>query len=132
MKISGSDLAKEFGVSRMRISQLTSEGIIAKDSGGKYDVLVCFRAYCGLLRKALAARPVPMSGSKTPTINAARLKLIEAQASMQEIALAKERGQLVSIRDLELAWTEIIVSTKARILAFPRARLRSVWENPVR
>lgn len=117
MKISGSKLAAEFGVSRMRVSQLAAEGVIPKGRDGKFDVLEAYRAYCSFLRKALAARPVPEPGAKHGTIVDARRRKITADAEMAELELARERGQLVSIADVEREMTNLIVTTKARMMA---------------
>jgi phage terminase Nu1 subunit (DNA packaging protein) len=50
------------------------------------------------------------------------LRLISARADEQELELAQKRAELVSIADVEKEMTDLVATTKARILTVP-ARL---------
>lgn len=91
--------------------------MVPKGSDGRFDLILCYRAYCGFLRKALASRPVPEAGAKHGTIVDARRRKLDADASMAELELARERGRLVAIADVEKEMTDLIVTTKERMLA---------------
>jgi phage terminase Nu1 subunit (DNA packaging protein) len=97
---------------------------------GRFDLVVCLKWYVRFLQEALRSRPVPEAGAKHGTIVDARRRKLDADASMAELNLARERSQLVSIRDVEFAWSEIILSAKARLLAVPaRAAPKCIGES---
>jgi hypothetical protein len=50
------------------------------------------------------------------------LRLLSTKADLAEIVLAQQRRELVSIADVEKAMTDLVVTTKARLMAVP-ARL---------
>ena len=51
-----------------------------------------------------------------------RLRLLRADVDLREIELARERGQLVQIDDVEKEMAALVLTTKARVMAVaPRA-----------
>ena len=46
-----------------------------------------------------------------------RVRLLRAYADMREIDPAKERSQLLAIPDVEQIFTDLVLTTKARIMA---------------
>lgn len=46
-----------------------------------------------------------------------RVRLLRADADMREIELAKKRSQLVALSDVEAAMTDLVLTTKARVMA---------------
>jgi len=48
-----------------------------------------------------------------------RVRLLRAHADLREIELAKQRSQLIAIADYERTIADLILMTKARILAIP-------------
>jgi hypothetical protein len=47
------------------------------------------------------------------------VRLLRAKADLRELKLATERGQLVAIQDIEASVTDLVLTTKARIMAIP-------------
>ena len=48
-----------------------------------------------------------------------RVRLLRADADLREMELAKERGLMVALPDVESALTDLVLTTKARIMAIP-------------
>jgi len=48
-----------------------------------------------------------------------RVRLLLAEANLKEIELAKQRSQLIALDDVEQAMTDLVLTTKARIMASP-------------
>jgi hypothetical protein len=48
-----------------------------------------------------------------------RVRLLRADADLREMELAKERGLLVALPDIEATLTDLVLTTKACILAIP-------------
>ena len=48
-----------------------------------------------------------------------RVRLLRADADLREIELAKERALLVAIPDVEELLTDLVLTTKARIMSIP-------------
>jgi len=94
MKASGAQLAKIIGVSPARISQLKADGIIATDSGAKFDVPKSVQAYIAFLE----------TGALSPEIAAARSKLIEQQTRRLRLANDRTEKTLVSADDVQQVW----------------------------
>ena len=47
------------------------------------------------------------------------MRLLSARADLNELDLASKRRELVSIADVEKQMTDLVITTKARILAVP-------------
>lgn len=108
-------LANLFGLTERRIEQLVKEGM-PKERRGKYDLLKCVRWYVRFLQTALEKKAIPMGDGYVGERDE-RIRLIRSNADLNEIELAKQRGQLVAIQDVEKAMTDLVLTTKARILA---------------
>jgi phage terminase Nu1 subunit (DNA packaging protein) len=118
------DLANLFGISERRVQQLVKEGL-PRESRGQFDFVGAVKWYTRYLHAALERKAVPTgSGDSKGYVGEreARIRQITATADLKELELAEKRGQLVAIHDVEIAMTDLVVVTKARIMAIP-ARL---------
>jgi hypothetical protein len=75
--------------------------------------------YIRYLQAALEKKSVPLAGGGYAGEREERVRLLRAEADLKEIELAKERSQLVSIQDVEKEMTDLVLITKARIMAIP-------------
>jgi phage terminase Nu1 subunit (DNA packaging protein) len=104
-----------------RIQQLNGEGL-PRVTRGKYDVDEVLDWYIAHLEKRLNGE------SDEDTDNVAQrkheLRLLAARADLQELDLAAKRRDLVAVADVEKQMTDLVITTKARILSVP-ARLAS-------
>ncbi|MCU1317434.1 MAG: hypothetical protein JWN63_2756 [Candidatus Acidoferrum typicum] len=108
-------VASFLNLDERRIHQLVKLGM-PRESRGKYDPIKCAHFYIRYLQRALEKRAVPLDGGFVGE-REERVRLLRADADLREIELAKERGQLVAIQDVEHAMTDLVLITKARILA---------------
>lgn len=46
-----------------------------------------------------------------------RVRLLRSQADLSEIELSKQRSQLVATQDVEMAMNDLVVTTRARVMA---------------
>lgn len=108
-------LANLFGITESRIHQLAKEGL-PKERRGKFDLLKCVRWYVKYLHAVIEKKAVPMGDSYVGE-REERIRSIRADADLKEIELAEKRSQLVSIQDVEKSMTDLVLTTKARIMA---------------
>lgn len=90
MLVTGAELARILGLSKARITQLTSEGVLEK-SGGKYDDAKGVQAYIAFLE----------TGVLSPELASHRAKLIEQQTRRLKIANDRQERQLVPFADVQ-------------------------------
>lgn len=110
-------LMQAFNVTERYIGQLVKEGM-PREARGKYDLGKCMLWYLRYLQAVVRRR----SGSEIPddqgrTEARERLRLLSAEAELKEIELARERGQFIALPDLAKMLTDLVITTKARILA---------------
>jgi phage terminase Nu1 subunit (DNA packaging protein) len=125
-------LAAALNVTDRRVQQLTKEGL-PKELRGKYDLGKCMLWYIRYLQAALEKSKVPLDGGHGGEYVGARdekVRLLRAEAELKEIELAQQRGQLMAIADVESEMTELVLTTKARIMAIaPRVAPELVGES---
>lgn len=109
-------LAVIINLTKSRVFQLVAEGM-PKELRGKYDVDKCTGWYIRYLQAALEKKAVPMEGGEIVSEREERVRNLRAAADLKEIELARARGLLVSIEDVEREMTELVLTTKARVMA---------------
>jgi phage terminase Nu1 subunit (DNA packaging protein) len=110
-------LTQALNVTEQWIGKLVKEGM-PKEARGKYDLGKCMLWYIRYLQAALKRR----GGNQTPdeegrTEQRERLRLLSAEAELKELELARERGDFIALPDLEKMLMDLVLTTKARILA---------------
>lgn len=108
-------IAQRLKITPRRVQQLVAEGL-PREARGRYDVDQVLDWYIARLEKQIAGQS-DEEGSLT--YNKERARDRAAAADLKEIQLAKERRLLIAIPDMEKAMTDLVVSTKAAILAVP-------------
>jgi len=112
-------IAERLRLTPRRIQQLNGEGL-PRVTRGKYDVDAVLDWYIAHLEKRLAGESDEDSHNVSQRKH--ELRLLAAKADLQEIELATKRRELVSVVDVEKQMTDLVITTKARILSVP-ARL---------
>jgi len=110
-------VASALNLSTQRVQQLVKEGM-PRESRGQYDPVKCMLWYIRYLQNALEKRAVPLEGGFVGE-REERVRLLRADADLREMELAKERGLMVSIYDVERVMTDLVLTTRARIMAIP-------------
>ena len=111
-------VASALNLTEQRVQQLVHEGL-PREGRGQYDPVKCLLWYVRYLQKALEKKAVPTLEGGFIGEREERVRLLRADADLREIELAKERGQLVALPDIEAALTDLVLTTKARIMAIP-------------
>lgn len=103
-------------LTEQRIGQLVKEGL-PKEARGQYDPIKCAHFYIRYLQQALEKKAVPTLEGGYAGEREERVRLLRADADLREMELAKERGLLVAIQDVEKEMTDLVLTTKARVMA---------------
>jgi phage terminase Nu1 subunit (DNA packaging protein) len=111
-------IAQLLNLSEQRIHQLVKVGM-PREARGQYDPMKCMQWYIRYLQAALEKKSVPMADGGYAGVREERVRLLRAEADLKEIELAKQRGTLIAIADVEAEMTELVLTTKARIMAIP-------------
>src|SRR5215469_7783064 len=112
-------VSKALNVSERRVQQLAKEGL-PKEDRGRYDLGKCMLWYIRYLQAALEASGRRDSGdAEFIGAREERARLLRAEAELKEMELAKQRGQLVAIADVEQEYSNLAHAIKARIMAIP-------------
>ena len=109
-------LAEFFGLTKQRVHQLVAEGL-PRELRGKYDLDKAARWYIRYLQAAIEKRAIPMDGDELVSEQKERVRKLRLDADLKEIELARERGQLVAVEDVEKELSDLVLTTKARIMA---------------
>jgi phage terminase Nu1 subunit (DNA packaging protein) len=122
-------LMKEFGITDRWVHRLVESGM-PKTSHGKYDLLICYRWYVHFLQAAVRKRSLFTEADGEKSLAQERLRRLAAEADLKEIELAKQRGQLIALDDIEKTLTDLVLTTKACIMAIaPRLAPELVGET---
>jgi phage terminase Nu1 subunit (DNA packaging protein) len=122
-------LAGAMNVTTRRVAQLVHEGL-PREERGKYDLAKCLLWYIRYLQNALEHRGVPTPDGEVSSMKEERLALLRVDRELREIELAEKRGSLVSIADVEKTLSDLVPTTKARIMGIaPRLAAELVGES---
>jgi phage terminase Nu1 subunit (DNA packaging protein) len=111
-------VASALNLDERRIQQLVKEGM-PREARGQYDPVKCMLWYIRYLQQALEKKAVPTLEGGFVGEREERVRLLRADADLREMELAKERGLLVALPDIEATLTDLVLTTKARIMAIP-------------
>jgi phage terminase Nu1 subunit (DNA packaging protein) len=108
-------------VTARRITQLRYEGRIPSLPAGRYRLGEAVVAYAAILRRASGAgsQDEDAGASSGGDLDAARVRLITAQAEAREMLNARMRAEVVSASDLDVVARALCDAVKAAVLAFP-------------
>jgi phage terminase Nu1 subunit (DNA packaging protein) len=115
--ISIKEIAAALNLTTARIHQLVQEGL-PKKLRGKYDRDECTGWYIRYLQALVEKKVIMDEGGKIfASEREERLRQLRADADLTEIKLARERGQLVLVSEVEKEMADLVLTTKARMLA---------------
>ncbi|MDI6026090.1 hypothetical protein QBK99_07810 [Corticibacterium sp. UT-5YL-CI-8] len=108
------DLAAFWGVDGRTVRKLVSEAAIEKLEDGRFDVSECTKRY--LKRLVVSAK---VRNSNDPELRAQKLRIAQEQADQLELKNQEKRGELVSAKDVESEWADVLRTVRAGLLAVP-------------
>lgn len=109
-------LAEFLKLTKQRVHQLVQEGL-PRELRGKYDLDRAARWYIRYLQAAIEKKAIPLEGQELVSEQRERVRKMKLDADLKEIQLARERSQLVAIDDVEKEMADLVLTTKARIMA---------------
>jgi phage terminase Nu1 subunit (DNA packaging protein) len=109
--VSARELAPLLGITANRLTVLAKDGVIPKQGRAAYPLKDAVRAYVEFTRENPGGRKRESSEAKE--------RLTLAQAERAEVALARDRGELLSADEVRAEWLSVVADLKARLLALP-------------
>jgi phage terminase Nu1 subunit (DNA packaging protein) len=112
-------VAEALHLDARRIQQLAKEGL-PREGRGKYDSVKCLRWYVRYLQEKLGRSFENHGGAGESTgLTDQRLRGMMAATELKEMDLALKKGLTINISDVQAAWSELVLMTKARLMAIP-------------
>jgi phage terminase Nu1 subunit (DNA packaging protein) len=90
-------LAEILNLTRRRINQLTEQGVLTRSARGKYDLLVCVKAYVRYLQAGMKDKSAMSADGDLVSTKQERALMLSAQRQREELKLAHERGDTMSV-----------------------------------
>lgn len=111
-------IANALNIEPRRVQQLVKEGM-PREKRGQYDPAKCMIWYIRYLQAHIRrlSPNTAAEGSGCDNERKQRIRLLQAEADLKELELARERGEFVALTDVEKVMTDLVVMTKAQILA---------------
>jgi phage terminase Nu1 subunit (DNA packaging protein) len=111
-------VAEALNLKPRRVQYLVKEGL-PTEGRGQYDPVKCLLWYVRYLQNKLKSKAIETGDGVYLPEREERVRRLRADSEMKELNLAERRKKLVSIIDMERAVTELVLTTKARMLAVP-------------
>src|SRR6266850_500014 len=110
-------VANALNVQPRRVQQLVKEGM-PREKRGEYDPVKCMLWYIRYLQAQISrlSPNVDLEGGEIDNERKERIGLLRADRELRELELARERGEFMSLTDIEKIMTDLVVMTRARIL----------------
>lgn len=102
-----------------RVQQLAKNEGMPKEARGQYDLGKCMAWYIRYLHGKMREKAAMEQGGEFRSAGGERSRVLKAEADLKELKLARERRRLVAITDVEKFSTDLVVATKAAVLAVP-------------
>jgi phage terminase Nu1 subunit (DNA packaging protein) len=111
--VSASELSSLLGVSKKTVAAWATAGVVKRTKHGEYDLRESIRGFARHMRDrggdttALAA------------VSASRAELLKIQTERARFALETERGEWVTLADVEANWCSAFRTIRAAVMAIP-------------
>jgi phage terminase Nu1 subunit (DNA packaging protein) len=115
---SGPQLASWLGISDRTVREWAARGVIVRDQPGRYRTLESIRAYTAALRREAEVGP-----SASSKLADEKTRMLAITRQIRALELARLQGEILSIDELDKAWTRFSRLLNAGIVSLPsRAR----------
>jgi len=111
------DVATACHLTVRRVQQLAKQSVLPKLAPGVYDLVPCLSAYIVYLQAAMSAKSTMDGTGKISNTNQQRSRILNVSADLEELKLAKARGEVLSIADHEAILSDLVIQTKANLMA---------------
>ncbi|ENM1723554.1 terminase small subunit [Escherichia coli] len=110
MMVTDADLAELTGLSSRRIRQLVESGRLMRSGRNRYQLAEVFMALVEEMS----------GGDKASELTAERVRKLRAEATLAELELAKQRGEVAPIEEFQSVWTNRFTIIRANMLQLPQ------------
>jgi hypothetical protein len=112
--VNAAAVAAHLSLTRQQVSRLVDAGVLSRTRDGKFDLDACRLDYIRFLRDDRRRSPKSSAAARVQELRAEKLRL----------ELARERGQLIDIGEVELAVEDILGAYVAEMGGVPAAVTR--------
>lgn len=131
MVVSSKTLETLFGVSDRTIRYLAEEGIVERDSHGKYKFMTSVKSYITALKIAGDKKTVEVDG-ETLDLDAEKAIHERLKRQITEIKLQLIQGKVHKAEDIEAVMTDMLLRFKSKLEGMPSKLARKLeGENKV-
>lgn len=110
MMVTDADLAELTGLSSRRIRQLVESGRLTRAGRNRYQLAEVFMALVEEMS----------GGDKASELTAERVRKLRAEATLAELELAKQRGEVAPIEEFQSVWANRFTIIRANMLQLPQ------------
>lgn len=114
--VTGEELAEYLGLTGRRVRQLKQEGIVIGAANGHYELKASIQNYIEFLKEKVDARNADQLRND---IELEKLLHERVKKRKSELMVAQLENKLHREEDVERVWSNMVVATKARLLAIP-------------
>ena len=104
------DLSELTGLSSRRIRQLVESGRLTRAGRNRYQLAEVFMALVEEMS----------GGDKASELTAERVRKLRAEATLAELELAKQRGEVAPIEEFQSVWANRFTIIRANMLQLPQ------------
>ncbi|HCO2884537.1 TPA: type IV toxin-antitoxin system AbiEi family antitoxin domain-containing protein, partial [Escherichia coli] len=110
MMVTDADLSELTGLSSRRIRQLVESGRLTRAGRNRYQLAEVFMALVEEMS----------GGDKASELTAERVRKLRAEATLAELELAKQRGEVAPIEEFQSVWANRFTIIRANMLQLPQ------------
>lgn len=112
-------LADLFDLTKVRVHQLVTEGIVVKVERGVFDLMESVRGYVRFLKQR-KVNQYDTVGDDPGDWQRERARLTRAKADMAEMQAAILKGTVHEAKAVESVWTDHLLACRAKLLSMPK------------
>lgn len=126
--VSAKTLGEVLGIGDRMVRHLADEGILARNSHGKYLLMKSVKNYILTLKASKAGKHVESSLDETLDLDTEKAKHEHVKRTISEIKLSLIQGKVHKAEDVERVVTDMMVRFKSKLEAMP-SKLAKKLEN---
>lgn len=116
--VTAEQLAELFDLSKVRIHQLLTEGIVKKFERGRFDLLESVRGYVGFLKRR-KTNQYDSDEDDGNNYGKHRSRLTKSKADIAEMQAEAMKGTFHEAAAVEAVWTDMLMNCRSKLMAMP-------------
>jgi hypothetical protein len=111
------ELASALSISPRRVNQLADTSVVKRLDRGEYDLFASMTGYIVFLHGAMGKKSTMDERGNVTSSHHQRSRLLDVELAKAELELAKLREQVMAVDDHKSVVGNLILETKARVMA---------------